>query len=126
MGSGDVTILAGYIAIAYEGVEIQLLHGLSIGEKMERGIDMGAVVGAHGKGGKVIQIPPGGGAKGLLFRRGVAGIDPAGEDFLRNIVQFHRRHLLYLLYHVKTTLATGMVLMYNHTYGYTENAKKRT
>ena len=33
-----------------------LIHSLSVMKKVERSIHVGAVVGAHGKGGQVVQV----------------------------------------------------------------------
>jgi hypothetical protein len=58
---------------------------------------MGAVVGAHGKGGKIIQIPLFRSAKGLLFGGGIAGEYHAGENFLGNVIDLHWIDLLVFL-----------------------------
>ena len=50
---------------------------------------MRAIVGAHGKGGQIIQVAGRCGAEGLPFRFRIAGIDRAGENFLGDVVNFH-------------------------------------
>ena len=90
---GDVAFLAGNVAISHEVRQIHLIHRLSVVQKMERGIDMGAVVGTHGERTEVIQIPFFGGLEGEVFRLGIPGVDGAGEDFLADIIDLHGRLL---------------------------------
>ena len=54
IGGGYVAFKAGHMAVAHKNFQRKLLHRLSLREKMEGGIHMGAVVGAHGEGGEVI------------------------------------------------------------------------
>jgi hypothetical protein len=65
-------------------------------QKMERGIDVGTVVGAHGKGGQVVKVTFFGRIQNLLLRLGIAGIDVTGKHFLRDIVNFHGKHHSFL------------------------------
>ena len=82
----DGTMVPSQEAISYKMLQIHLLHGFSVTEKMEGNINMGAVMGAHGESSQVVQIPGGSGGKGLLLRFGIAGVDGAGENLLGNIV----------------------------------------
>ena len=50
---------------------------------------MGAIVGAHGKGSQIADIPGRGGQQSVPFRLRITGINSAGKDFLTNIVNLH-------------------------------------
>ena len=50
---------------------------------------MSAVMGTHRKGSKIIKVTSCRCAQRLLFRCRIPGINAAGKDLLRNIIDFH-------------------------------------
>jgi hypothetical protein len=64
-------------------------------KKVERGIDVGAVMGAHGKRGQIVEVTCPGRIHGLFFRHGITGIDSAGENLLTDINDFLHGCLLF-------------------------------
>jgi hypothetical protein len=82
--------------------KIHLIHGLSTVKKMEGGIHMGAVMGAHGKNGQIVKVSFLRGVHSLLFRRRISGINAAGKDFLADVINFHSRSLLQRIFGTKT------------------------
>ena len=73
----------------YKSMQIHLLYRFAITKKMERRINMGAVMGAHRKSCQIIQVAIFCSTKALLFRFWIPGIDLAGENFLGNIINLH-------------------------------------
>ena len=84
-----VPLMTGNEAVPHEDVKVHPVDGFPLRQEMERSVHMGAVVGAHGKGRQVIQVSRSGGAAYLPLRRGIAGVNAAGKDLLRNIIYLH-------------------------------------
>ena len=75
----------------HEGIQRNLIHGFSVPQEMEGGIDVGAVMGAQRKSGQIADISGGGGQQGFLLRLRITGVNCTGKDLLGNIIDFHRR-----------------------------------
>ena len=75
-GSGSlrrhITLMPCHEAVPHEGIQRQALHSFALRQEMKRRIDVGTVVGAHGKGGEIIHIPFYCTAEHLLLRDRVA------------------------------------------------------
>ena len=85
----DIPSAPRHIARPHEGIGRQLADRFARAQKMRRCVHMRAVVRAHRKGGKIIQITFFHAAKRLLLRRGITRKHPAGENLLRNINDSH-------------------------------------
>ena len=85
----DLSLMPDNMTNSHEMGQIQLIHSLSVMKKVERGIHMGTIMGAHGKGTQIVQVACLGRVQRLFFGPGIAGIDRAGKYFLADVVDFH-------------------------------------
>ena len=79
---GNVTIVRCDIAISDEPVDIDLINSPAFVDKMERRIDMGAVVRTHIEGCQIADLALADAQHDLSLGRRISGIDCAAEYFL--------------------------------------------
>ena len=79
---GNVTIVRCDIAISDEPVDIDLINSPAFIDKMERSINMSAVMSAHVEGGQIAHLAFTDAQHDLSLGSRISGIDSASEHFL--------------------------------------------